>query len=30
MDLIILHDGLYYLIDVTKEMTEGQVFKRLF
>jgi len=27
MDLIILQDGLYYLITVTKEMTEGEVFK---
>ena len=27
MDLIIFNDGLYYLIEVTKEMTEGHVFK---
>jgi len=27
MDLIILQDGLYYLIAVTKEMTDGEVFK---
>ena len=27
MDLIILHDGLYHLVEVTKEMTEGHVFK---
>jgi hypothetical protein len=30
MDLIILHDGLYYLIEVTKEMVEGEVFKNCF
>ena len=27
MDLIILQDGLYYLTAVTKEMTDGEVFK---
>ena len=27
MDLIILHDGLYHLIEVTKEMIDGEVFK---
>ena len=27
MDLIILQDGLYHLITVTKEMTDGEVFK---
>ena len=27
MDLIIFNDGLYYLVEVTKEMTEGHVFK---
>ena len=27
MDLIFFHDGLYYLVEVTKEMTEGHVFK---
>jgi hypothetical protein len=30
MDLIILHDGLYHLVEVTKEMTEGHVFKNCF
>ena len=30
MDLIILQDGLYYLITVTKEMTDGEVFKNCF
>ena len=30
MDLIILHDGLYYLIEVTKEMVDGEVFKNCF
>ena len=30
MDLIILHDGLYHLVEVTKEMTEGHVFKYCF
>ena len=30
MDLIILQDGLYYLIAVTKEMTDGEVFKNCF
>ena len=30
MDLIILHEGLYYLVEVTKEMTEGYVFKNCF
>ena len=30
MDIIILQDGLYYLIEVTKEMTEGHVFKNCF
>lgn len=27
MDLIILHDDLYHLIEVTKEMIDGEVFK---
>ena len=27
MDLIILQDGLYYLVTVTKEMTDGEIFK---
>tara|TARA_R110000751_G_scaffold5766_1_gene25832 strand:+ start:198 stop:392 length:195 start_codon:yes stop_codon:yes gene_type:complete len=27
VDLIILHDGLYHLIEVTKEMIDGEVFK---
>ena len=27
MDLIILQDGLYYLINVTKEMVDGEVYK---
>ena len=27
MALIILHDGLYHLIEVTKEMIDGEVFK---
>ena len=27
MDIIILHDGLYYLINVTKEMIDGEVYK---
>ena len=30
MDLIILQDGLYYLTAVTKEMTDGEVFKNCF
>ena len=30
MDLIILHDGLYYLIEVTKEMVQGAVYKNCF
>ena len=30
MDLIILHEGLYYLIEVTKEMVVGEVFKNCF
>jgi hypothetical protein len=30
MDLIILNDGLYYLIEVTKEMVDGEVFKSCF
>ena len=30
MDLIILHEGLYYLVEVTKEMTEGHIFKNCF
>ena len=30
MDLIILHYGLYHLVEVTKEMTEGHVFKNCF
>jgi hypothetical protein len=30
MDLIILHDGLYHLVEVTKEMTETYVFKNCF
>tara|TARA_R100001244_G_scaffold39218_4_gene35357 strand:- start:230 stop:424 length:195 start_codon:yes stop_codon:yes gene_type:complete len=30
VDLIILHDGLYYLIEVTKEMVDGEVFKNCF
>ena len=30
MDLIILHEGLYHLVEVTKEMTEGHVFKNCF
>lgn len=30
MDLIILHDGLYHLVEVTKEMIEGHVFKDCF
>ena len=30
MDLIILHDGLYHLVEVTKEMTEGHFFKNCF
>ena len=30
MDLIILHEGLYYLIEVTKEMVDGEVFKNCF
>ena len=30
MDLIILHDGLYYLIEVTKEMVQGAVYKDCF
>jgi hypothetical protein len=27
VDLIILHDDLYHLIEVTKEMIDGEVFK---
>ena len=27
MDIIVLQDGLYYLTAVTKEMTDGEVFK---
>ena len=30
MDLIILQDGLYYLIEVTKEMVQGAVYKDCF
>ena len=30
MDLIILHDDLYHLIEVTKEMVDGEVFKNCF
>ena len=30
MDLIILHDGLYHLIEVTKEMVQGEVYKNCF
>jgi len=30
MDLIILHEGLYYLIEVTKEMLQGEVYKDCF
>tara|TARA_R110000751_G_scaffold121805_1_gene222361 strand:- start:850 stop:1044 length:195 start_codon:yes stop_codon:yes gene_type:complete len=30
VDLIILHEGLYYLIEVTKEMVDGEVFKNCF
>ena len=30
MDLIILHEGLYHLIEVTKEMVDGEVFKNCF
>ena len=30
MELIIFNEGLYYLIEVTKEMTEGHVFKNCF
>ena len=30
MDLIILHEGLYYLIEVTKEMVQGVVYKDCF
>jgi hypothetical protein len=30
MDLIILHEGLYYLIEVTKEMVQGTVYKDCF
>ena len=30
MDLIILQDGLYYLIEVTKAMVEGEVYKNCF
>jgi len=30
MDLIILHEGLYYLIEVTKEMVQGAVYKDCF
>ena len=30
MDLIILHDGLYHLIEVTKEMVQGEIYKDCF
>ena len=30
MDIIILQDGLYHLVEVTKEMTDGEVFKNCF
>jgi hypothetical protein len=30
MDLIILQDGLYYLIEVTKAMVEDEVYKNCF
>ena len=30
MDLIILNDGLYHLIEVTKEMVQGEVYKDCF
>ena len=30
MDIIILHEGLYYLIEVTKEMVQGEVYKDCF
>ena len=30
MDLIILHEGLYYLIEVTKEMVQGAIYKDCF
>ena len=30
MDIIILQDGLYYLIEVTKAMVEGEVYKSCF
>ena len=30
MDLIIIQDGLYYLIEVTKEMVQGAVYKDCF
>ena len=30
MDIIILQDGLYYLIEVTKDMVEGEVYKNCF
>jgi len=30
MDLIILHDGLYHLIEVTKEMVQEAVYKDCF
>jgi|TARA_B110000285_G_C14884339_1_gene495434 hypothetical protein len=30
LDLIILHDDLYHLIEVTKEMVDGEVFKSCF
>tara|TARA_R100001244_G_scaffold25177_3_gene25775 strand:- start:57 stop:251 length:195 start_codon:yes stop_codon:yes gene_type:complete len=30
VDLIILQEGLYYLIEVTKEMVDGEVFKNCF
>ena len=30
MDLIILHEGFYHLIEVTKEMVDGEVFKNCF
>ena len=30
MDIIISSDGLYYLIEVTKEMVEGETFNNCF
>ena len=30
MDIIILQDGLYYLIEVTKVMVEGEIYKNCF